>query len=399
MKKKTQQSPSLLDEALDMYSNIENTRDVTNMDTMETIVDIEKLIQDKNDVDDDTEDNEPDLTKVKPEDDNTQDTIDSSDEDDSEIPDDVRKRMNGQTVDNTTDVNDKDETTEEEDVSDLELNEAQQVTAFFDAIAEHLGIEANDDEKPVTVEEFTDYIDNIVKENSVPQYADDRIKNLDEFVKNGGKFEDFYQIQSQQMDYENIDLEEESNQKAVIREFYKTTTSMSDEKINRRLERLEDADMLEEEAEDALDNLKTIRQEQMTEMQKQQEAYRVQQEEQQRAFFNDVSTKIKNLKSVHGIAVANEDKQVLFDYIFKPDREGKTQYQKDFEKNLSKNLIESAYYMMKGDELMSRAKKTGESSAANKLRNILRHQSKNHSTYNADDKQKSVVDLASRYFN
>ena len=88
----------------------------------------------------------------------------------------------------------------------------------------------------------------------------------------------------------------------------------------------------------------------------------------------------------------------MFEYIFKVDQNGLSQYQKDFNKNLSKNLIESAYFTMKADALLSSAKKTGESSAAEKLRNMLRHTSKNHTAYNAEDKQKSVLDLASGLF-
>jgi negative regulator of replication initiation len=53
---------------------------------------------------------------------------------------------------------------------------------------------------------------------------------------------------------------------------------------------------------------------------------------------------------------------------------------------------------MKADALISSAKKNGESSAADKLRKMLRHSTKNHSTYNADEKQKSVLDLASGLF-
>ena len=75
-----------------------------------------------------------------------------------------------------------------------------------------------------------------------------------------------------------------------------------------------------------------------------------------------------------------------------------SQYQKDFNENLSKNLIESAYFTMKADALISNAEKKGESSAADKLRNLLRHQQKNHSKYNAEDKQKSVTDLLAGAF-
>lgn len=364
MKKKTEQTPSVLDNVLSSFSAIENGEQVSNMDIMGNGVDIKKLAEE--DVDDDNDKDEPDDISEE----NDKDELDTSDnihDDDSEIPDDVKKRMNIKTT--NTDVTED----QDDDISEQEIQEAQQVTAFFDAIAEQFGIDVDDDNKPVTVEEFTEYIDNMVNERSVPQYADDRVKDLDAYIKNGGKFEDFYALQQQSVNYDNIDIEDEVDQKAVIREFYKATTSMSDEKIARRIERLEDADMLEEEAEDALDNLKQIREEQIEQVKKQQELYRAQQEEQQRAFFEEMSTKINNLKTINGISVAKEDRKVLFDYIFKPDRDGKTQYQKDFEKNVSKNLIESAYYMMKGDELVSRAKQTGESSAANRLRNILRH--------------------------
>jgi F0F1-type ATP synthase membrane subunit b/b' len=71
---------------------------------------------------------------------------------------------------------------------------------------------------------------------------------------------------------------------------------------------------------------------------------------------------------------------------------------KDFYKNLSKNLIESAYFTMKADSIISTAKKDGESSAAEKLRKLLRHSTKNHSTYNVDNKQKSVTDLINGMF-
>jgi len=35
--------------------------------------------------------------------------------------------------------------------------------------------------------------------------------------------------------------------------------------------------------------------------------------------------------------------------LFKSDANGVTQYQKDWQKDVKKNLIESAYFMMKGD--------------------------------------------------
>lgn len=286
------------------------------------------------------------------------------------------------------------------DPSEEDLIEAQQIGLLFDAVGQSLGwnmADIKEEDRPLTVEDLTQYLSDVVKENSVPQYADDRIQRLDEYVKNGGKFEDFYSRQQETLTLDNIDLEDETNQKAVIRDLMKRS-GYSDEQINRKISRYEDSDMLYEESEDALDRLKQIRQKEIEDQAAaQQEAARIQ-EEQSKLFFDTVSNDINALTDIRGIAIPKEDRKALFDYIFKVDSEGKSQYAKDFEKNLSKNLIESAYFTMKADALISNAEKKGESSAAEKLRKMLRHTSKNHTTFNADEKQKSVTDLLAGSF-
>lgn len=287
-----------------------------------------------------------------------------------------------------------------EDPTEADLIEAQQVGLLFDAIGHSLGWnmdEIDEKDRPLTVDDLTQYFTDVVNQNSVPEYADERIQALDEYVKNGGKFEDFYKKQQEALTLDNIDLEDENNQKAVVREFMQRA-GYSDEQINKKITRYEDSDVLYDEAEDALGRLKEIRQQEAEETARQQEAYARQQQEQSQQFFQTVSKDINNLTSIRGINVPKEDRKALFDYIFKVDQTGQSQYTKDFNKNLSKNLIESAYFTMKGDSLVQTAKRDGESSAADKLRNMLRHSAKNHSTYNADDKQKSVTDLVNGMF-
>jgi hypothetical protein len=302
--------------------------------------------------------------------------------------------------DNKTTEEDDDNKEDNTEPSDADVIEAQQVGLLFDAIGQSLGWNMDDiDEKdrPLTVDALTEYFAETVKQNSVPEYADERIQRLDEYVRNGGKFEDFYSKQSESLSLDNIDMEDEVNQKAVIRELLKHS-NYTDEQINKKISRYEDADMLFEESEDALDRLKQIRAHEIEEEAKQQEAYAKQQEEQSKAFFTAVTNDINSLTNIRGIAIPKEDRKALFDYIFKVDQNGLSQYQKDFNENLSKNLIESAYFTMKADALISNAEKKGESSAADKLRKILRHTQKNHSAYNADDKQKSVTDLLAGAF-
>ena len=394
MKENKDNKPSALDTMLDsIYGNggeASETTDVTNMGRQDSVVEVED--------DNKTPDNqEGDSEDVKDGDDLTVGN------DKTEIPEHI---LNNSKEEKETDDNqDNSNTANDNDSSDTELSaedvtEAQQVSALFDAVGESLGwnmADFKDEEKPVTVEEFTQYLGKVVEHNSVPQYADDRIAQLDEYVKNGGKFEDFYQKQQETLSFDNLDLENEDNQKSVIRELLKHN-GYSDEQINNKISRYEDADMLYDESSDALDRLKVIRQQEIEESKKQQEEYARQQEEQNRQFFQSVQSDINNLSTIRGISIPKEDRAALYEYIFKVDQDGVSQYQRDFNKNLSKNLIESAYFTMKGDSLVSGAKRDGETSAAEKLRKIMRHTAKNHSTYNSRQKQKSAAELVSGLF-
>ena len=313
-------------------------------------------------------------------------------EDDTEVPDNI--------LNNTSDTNTVEENEQEETVEDNNTEipgEAEQVGAFFDAFAEAAGWSVDDSERPKNVDEFVEYMSKVAEENSIPQYADYRIAQLDQYVKNGGRFEDFYQTQQRSMYYDNIDIEDESNQKAVVRDYYKLQ-GMNDEQINRKIERYEDADMLEDEATDAVNYLKAYEAQQAQYMAQQQESQRQAQEQQAAQFVEDLTNGINVLADIRGIAIPKEDKKALYDYITKTDADGLTQYQKDFNGNLVNNLIESAYFTMKGDALLGEAKRNGQTSAASKLRNMLRHQTKNHSSYNVGtEKQPQLLDIASRY--
>lgn len=368
------------------FNSQEGGSSVTNIDNQETN---NTILDDPND-DIENLDN-PDTTVTE---DNKDTTTDPNvREDDTEVPDNI---LNNTSDTNTVEENEQEEPVEENNNTEIP-GEAEQVGAFFDAFAEAAGWSVDDSERPKNVDEFVEYMSKVAEENSVPQYADDRIAQLDQYVKNGGKFEDFYQTQQRSMSYDNIDIEDESNQKAVVRDYYKLQ-GMNDEQINRKIERYEDADMLEDEATDAVNYLKAYEAQQAQYMAQQQEAQRQAQEQQAAQFVEDLTNGINGLADIRGIAIPKEDKKALYDYITKTDSDGLTQYQKDFNGNLVNNLIESAYFTMKGDALLGEARRNGQTSAASKLRNMLRHQTKNHSSYNVGtEKQPQLLDIASRY--
>lgn len=253
---------------------------------------------------------------------------------------------------------------------EIEEGEGSQVGILFEAIAEEAGWAFEEDEvKPQTAEELVNYFQKVIEENSTPEYSDDRVAQLDEYIKNGGKFEDFYSMSVKDIDYETVDLTDEGNQKAVLADFLEAK-GFDHAQINKKISKYEGAGLLEDEAEDALDALKEIKKQEKENLLKNQKEEKKAFDEQQRSFYNSVVEQIENLEDIRGVAIKKSDKKELLDYIFKIESDGLTKYRKDYNKS-TKNLIESAYFTMKGDSLISSAKKSGETSATTRLRNSL----------------------------
>ena len=386
-------TPTAFDSLLDsVYGNEGDMPETIDMDKQDSF--INAVEEEEKPADKPAEDNSADDTNPS-----------NANDDDSEIPQDVLNRMDGKSKDepvqepNDTTVDDTEDTS---DPSDADVHEAQQVGLLFDAIGESFGWNMDDvkeEDRPLTVDDLTNYMREVVQQNSVPHYADERIQQLDEYVKNGGKFEDFYGKQQQSLSYDNMDMEDEDNQKAIVSELLRYS-GYTDDQIKNKISRYEDADMLEEESADALDRLKQIKQHELEVAQQQQAAYLQQQEEQSKQFYNDCMNQIKSLSSIRGVQIPKEDRAKLADYIFNVDQDGVSKFQRDYnnQENFINNLLTTAYITMKGDSFISTAKRDGESSATEKLRKMLRHQAKNHTAYNVEDKPKSVVDLASRFF-
>lgn len=321
-------------------------------------------------------------------------------EDDTEIPENVLNNtsLEDQEDEETNDDDNHDGDGETEDDNNETVNSGYATVGdFFDAFAEAQGWSVTDEEKPQTVEDLINYIGDVVEENSTPDFADPRVQQLNDYIKNGGNFEDFYNGASKDIVYEQMDLENENNQKMVVHD-YLSAIGYSEDEIDSKIERYEDAGMLEEEATDAHTRLVNYQQQQLAQQQAQQQAYAEQVRQQQAQFANDLAVGISNLTNVKGINVPASDRRLLLDYITSTDADGRTQYQKDYESNAVQNLIETAYFMMKGDSLLGEAARNGQTTATNKLRKLMQHQTKNHTHAAATEKQRSVVDLASRWF-
>ena len=304
------------------------------------------------------------------------DNDDDDDEEDDEVKSkvEVTKKAKAKKVEEPEETEEDDDDIEEED-DDAEVEDAQSeaIESLFDAISEEIGWEfdENDPEdiKPKTVTELVKYFKDVITESSVPEYSSEDVQKLDEFVRNGGKLEDYFQA-GNGIDYETIDITDENNQKKVITALYKEK-GWDAARITKKLERYEDAGVLEDEAEEAVELLKKIESEKKEALLEGQKKTAEEAKQKQQKFYGDVVNEIKGLSDIRGIKISKDDRARLAEYIFKYDSNGVTQYQKDYAKSV-KNLLESAYFTMKGDALISAAKSEGNSTAMQRLKNSLK---------------------------
>lgn len=292
---------------------------------------------------------------------------DDTKKDDAEGVEDTVKKEDTIKDDDTVKDDVKKDTTDDGDLSEYESD----IASFLQGkLSEELDIKFPDEDKFESIKDVVDYISDAVAEASIPEYASDDVKKLDEYVRNGGTIADFAQAVKEDKNVDNYNIENETDQKEVIKELL-GIKGYDDAQIKRALTRYEDAGVLAEEAEDSLDLLKKYKvkeKERLLENAKKQSEH-VKQEQQK--FFSNVESTINNIDSIRGIKISSREKQDLLDYIFKPDENGITKYQKDYSSDI-KNLLESAYFTKKGDVLIDTIKKDASSKAYKELHQKLK---------------------------
>lgn len=314
-------------------------------------------------------------TNNKEDEEEEEDDVDDKGEEDDDIETNEpskTKKSSKKTTKTDKDNDTVDEKGEEDDIdSDDGTTSEELIVNFFDSLSEQLGwSDVEDEDKPKTAEDLIEYFKDVIEENSVPQYASEEVEKLDEFVRNGGNLKDYFSIDAD-IDLDNIEVEDnEINQKLVVKEFLKEK-DFSAKQIDKKITKYEDAGILEDEAVDALEALKDIKAERKEKLLEEQQKSARETQKQQQTFFNNVVSEIKGMDSIYGIEIPEKDKRALLEYIFKPDAEGVTKYQKDYAKSL-KNLITSAYFTMKGDSLITIAKQKGKKDALDNFKNSLR---------------------------
>lgn len=258
----------------------------------------------------------------------------------------------------------------EESKDDLSQYEGEVSGYFASDLAEKLGITLPEDMEINKLDDVVDLLVKVVKENSKPVFANEEIEGLNKFVAEGGDIKSFFnEVYSNTLDLEHIDISVDRDQKAILRE-HLVNQGYKEEKINRALTRYEEAGVLQDEAEEALELVKEYREKKAQKLLAEQEKFAADEQNAKQEFVDTVYNTVGQLKTVRGMTLAEQERKELLDYMFKTDKAGLTAMQKDYQdpKKRISNLIETAYFMKYADRLISENKKQGEKQAYEDIR-------------------------------
>ena len=283
----------------------------------------------------------------------------------------------------------------------VDVEEEELVSAFADLFADELGWQFDKKNKPKDIKGIVKYMQDVIEYNSAPKYSSDEIKDLDEFVSNGGDVKDFFsKIYSTEVNIDNLDIDDEDDQKVIIEQNL-LNKGYAKDRIKKLISRYEAAGSLEEEATDSLAEVKEYKEKTKKQLLEDQKKQSETQRGEQLKFVQDVEKIVKDTSSIMGYRLSEKDKQELLEGIFKPGKDGLTDYQRKYQAD-AKNIINSAFFTLKGDVLEKNITKKATTNAVNTLKEKMRSRGK--STKNTESeidesgskKVSSLWEVASR---
>ena len=217
-----------------------------------------------------------------------------------------------------------------------------------------------------------------IKENTINHYKLEAYKELweklpseyQQVLRKGLSGEP---LTSNDLDVDNVDLSKASNQKDIIKAFYKETSNLSDDKINKLVAKMDGVE-LEEEALEALDKLKEIKEEKAAEEKQRRIAFEKAEKENQQKMRKTIFDTVDN--DFKDTTKARKIKALMFNPI-KRGESTSTDFQYKLEKlqQNPKHLVQLASLLLDFDEEkgfnFEKYKKEGSNEAVRSLKNRL----------------------------
>ncbi len=274
-----------------------------------------------------------------------------------------------------------------------DLSDADIASLMVETFKEKTGIEVGEDRKFESVDDFVALMQDVIEANSEPKYSSDKIKELDEFVRQGGKLEDFLKTEKSIVSLEKVDLDNEQDQKSVVKKFYEDK-GLSNKKVERIIDAMDDEE-LEDEAKEMHGQMLEAEKENKLKSKKEKEKEIEKQQQAQEKFVKDYQGFVDKFDSFNGVKLSNKDKENVLDYVLGVDKKtNKTKSQLDFDENPYEVLAQLALVRTKKD-LLSGLGKKAETDAVKKFRNKLRKNSSKQKVKSGKSgiKQRSGLDI------
>lgn len=287
---------------------------------------------------------------------------------------DLKKELEEEETENTEEVKEVPEGEKKEEVEEVKTNTSEySFKPFMEAMSESGVLDLPEgSEVGETAEDLVEVFETTVNtrinkgideyKESIPELG----KQFLDFLENGGDPRKFLVSQSGPIDFQSLDLTEEGNQKMVLKELLKSQ-GYTPEEITEEIQDYEDGLLLEKKAKVAVKKLQDIQSKQTDILIKQQEDEVKQREKDMNTYVSDIQKIIKESKEIAGLAIEDKEKKDFESYLFKRDKAGLTQYQKELQDNPNKTQVELAYLKFKKYDFAKAAKK-GENTAAQKIR-------------------------------
>lgn len=278
------------------------------------------------------------LAETKEDDDEETDTDDKEDKEDKE------------TKEKSEDT-EKDKKTEKE-VKEPEEN--QETNYSFKGIASYLDEEGVIDfEDSKDLEDNPELLVNLVQakiDQQVTSYKEslpDVVAELVEYIEKGGDPEKFLKAVNKDIDLESLDLEDESNQELLVKEYLKSLDHTKEE-IDELIADYKEALILDKQAKFASKKLEKIQESKKAKLIEEQEAIAQEQVKKVEEYKSSVKELITGATELGGLPISKKEKEDFAKYLLEVNpKTGMTKYQEAISSNPKQTQVELAYLKYK----------------------------------------------------
>jgi hypothetical protein len=208
-------------------------------------------------------------------------------------------------------------------------------------------------------------VDNYKK--SLPE----EVHRLVEFVEAGGNPKQFLDTYYSQATWSDFKLEDENDSKVVLKEYLKAQGE-DEEDINETIDTYEVSGILEKKAKTALNKLQSYEKKYQEEVFESQKKFDAEQKALAKKQYEEFKEKLYAKEDIQGFKLTPKLKDNLWDFIMKPDKQGKTGLQKHNETNENAQFMYAYLAMNDWDitKLEKQVKNKVNSELASKLSNF-----------------------------